>query len=369
MKTVAVFFGGKSNEREISVITGIYCANLLKSAYRVLPVYLDPSGGMLLAESGGVEDFRRQAEQKFRGAKRLAFVTGGLAPEGKPKKRIAVDCALNCCHGGMGEGGVLSALLEWFRIPSASPALAPSAVFLDKALSKFLLAGMGVPVLPSFALREREFAAGEWKERAARLGYPVIVKPCRLGSSIGIAVAKNEEALDEALRLAFRLDGAALVETYLEGKRDLNVAAYRAEERVVLSPVEEVFSAAPILTFGEKYEETGERQHELPARLPEGTAEKIAQTLACVYEQLDMCGIVRADFLLAPTGEVYFNELNTVPGTLAAYLFGESLTEARGLLVRLVEEGMRERPEKETVESGILSKPLFFGKNRSKMNI
>ncbi len=368
MRTVAVFFGGKSNEREISVITGMYCANLLKGRYSVLPVYLRPEGGLLLAEFG-VDEFRRAQESGFRGWKEFVFTRGGIASAKKPKKAVPIDCALNCCHGGDGEGGVLSALLRFYRIPSASPDMPASALFLDKVLAKDFLKGLGIPVLPSFAVREEEFFKGEWRERAAALGYPVIVKPSKLGSSVGISVAKTEEELEKALALSFKLDGAALVEKYLAGKRDLNIAAYRAEGKIVLSPIEEVFSSSPILTFGEKYEGTGERSHELPANLPEETAERIAHMLTCLYAHLSMRGVVRADFLLSEGGEVYFNELNTVPGTLATYLFGESLTEARALLSVLVEEGMKGEKEKETVESGILAKPVFWGKNGGKRHI
>ena len=366
MKTVAVFFGGKSNEREISVITGLYCANLLRGDHRVLPVYLDPDGGMLFGEDAfGVEEFRTEGGTP-KGLKRAVFTRGGIAETRKPKKTIPIDCALNCCHGGMGEGGVLSALLTWYGIPSASPDLATSALFLDKILAKDFLKGMQIPVVESFPLTESEFAAGGWRAQAEALGYPVIVKPCKLGSSVGISVAKNEEELNEALALAFRLDRAALVEKYLAGKRDLNIAAYRAGGEIVLSPIEEVFSGSPILTFGEKYEGEGERRHELPAKLPEETAEKIAQMLKCIYARLNIRGIVRADFLLSQEGEVYFNELNTVPGTLATYLFGESLTKTRALLNMLLEEGMRAEPEKLTLESGILSKPVFGAKNGAK---
>lgn len=364
MKTVALFFGGKSNEREISVITGMYCANLLRERYRVLPVYLRPEGGFLLADFFGIDEFRRAQESGFKGLKEIALVRGGIAPANRPKKRISVDCALNCCHGGAGEGGVLSALLAHYRIPSASPDMTVSALFLDKTLAKIFLKGMDIPVLPSFTLREE--VSSDWREQAEELGYPVIVKPPRLGSSVGISVARNEEELKKALALSFQLDGAALVEKYLSGKRDLNIAAYRTEGRIVLSPIEEVFSGSPILTFGEKYEGTGERRHELPARLPEGTAERIAHMLTCLYARLNMRGIVRADILLSEDGEIYFNELNTVPGTLATYLFGESLTEARALLTVLVEEGMKVEKERETVESGILSKPLFGAKKGAK---
>lgn len=368
MKTIAVFFGGRSNEREISVITGMYCANLLRERYRVLPVYLRPEGGMLLMEEGGVEDFRRAQENGFRSCTEVILTEGGMAPAKRPKKRTPIDCALNCCHGGMGEGGTLSAVLEWFQIPSASPDMTPSAVFLDKTYSKYLLKGMDIPVLPSFSLTEEEFAGDGWRAQAEALGYPAIVKPSKLGSSVGISVAQGEEELKKALSLAFRLDGAALIEKYLVGKRDLNIAAYRSEGQILLSPIEEVFSASPILTFGEKYEGAGERRHELPASLPQETAQKIADLLTCIYARFHMRGIVRADFLLSKEGDVYFNELNTVPGTLATYLFGESLTEARALLGILIEEGMRPTPEKEILQTGILSASVFgvkSGKRRT----
>ncbi len=371
METIAVFFGGKSNEREISIITGMYCVNLLRGERRVLPVYLDPAGGMLLGEEvRGVEEFRGGTPKSF---KPVVPVRGGLAPANKPKKRIEVGCALNCCHGGAGEGGVLSALLEWYGIPSASPGMAESAVFLDKVLSKAALKGMDIPVLPAFALREEAFfaegCAGGWRAEAAALGYPVVVKPSKLGSSVGISVAQTEEELEKALLRAFRLDESVLVEQYLKGKRDLNIAAYRRGEEIVLSPVEEVFSDSPILTFGEKYEGTGERRHELPARIPPETAASIADMLKRVYAQFGMRGIVRADFLLSASGEPYFNELNTVPGTLALYLFSDRLTEARDLLLRLLAEGKKRREEKATLQSGILSSAVFGGKNGLKRYI
>lgn len=360
MKTVAVFFGGRSNEREISVITGVYCVNLLREEYRVFPVYLRPEGGLLLMEDlSGVESFRLAQEKNFKGYAEIVLTAGGFARVKRPKRITPIDCALNCCHGGMGEGGTLSALLEWFRIPSASPDMTSSAVFLDKVCSKYLLKGMGIPVLPSFAVSQGEFNLGDWRESAGSLGYPLIVKPSRLGSSVGISVARDEAELEQALALAFTLDRSALVEKYLGGKRDLNIAAYRVKEQILCSPIEEVFSSSPILTFGEKYEGAGERRHELPAQLPEATAQKIEGTLREIYARFNMRGVVRADFLLSKEGEVYFNELNTVPGTLATYLFGESLTEARALLSLLVEEGTCALPEKQVLETGILSAPVF----------
>lgn len=359
MKTIAVFFGGRSNEHEISVITGVYAVNLLRNDFEVLPVYLPKTGGMKLFEKmRRVEDFRDLDEGKLRS---VTLRPGGLADERHKRRFVRIDCALNCCHGGFGEGGGLAALLDWNDIPSASPDMTSSAIFLDKVASKLCLKGL-VPVVDWEVIREGE-GRESVEEKIGRLKFPVIVKPPHLGSSIGVSVARSEEALEKSLALAFRLDGAALVEKYLAGKRDLNCAAYRDGGKIVLSPVEEVFSDSSILTFGEKYEGAGSRTSRLPADIPPATEEQIKEMLARVYETFHICGVVRGDFLLSGE-EVYFNELNTVPGTLATYLFGGSLSEARALLVTLVEEGMRRGLERrETVSSGILGSPVFGGKS------
>ena len=259
----------------------------------------------------------------------------------------------------MGEDGTLSALLAWHNIPSASPDAPVSAVFMNKRLSKIAARGMGLPVLPSLAVRE-----GEWKIEKAKtlskieeMGYPVVVKPCRLGSSIGVTVAHSPEELENALALAYRLDDDALIEAYLEGKRDVNCAAFRRGETYEFSPLEEVFSEQDILTFGEKYEGEPKRASQIPADLPAPVAEKIREIMQTLCENFAFCGVVRGDFLVAGE-EVYFNELNTVPGSLACYLFGKTLTESRNFLVSLVEEAAVPLP-KEVLISGILNENIF----------
>lgn len=356
MKTVAVFFGGKSNEHEISVITGMLAVGLLREIYRVLPVYLPRGGGMSLAQKArGVGDFRTEIAKKFPS---VTFTDGGLAYANKPKKKIALDCALNCCHGGSGEDGTLSALLDWYRIPSASPQTPVSAVFMDKALSKIAAKGLDIPVLPSFVVREEERASA--LERIKAFGYPVVMKPCKLGSSIGVTVAHDEREYTLALDLAFRLDDGVLVERYLTDKRDLNCAACRVGGECVLSPIEEVFSAEPILTFGEKYENAA-RASRIPAEIPEEAEQDICGIMRSICENFCVQGVVRGDFLYAD-GKVYFNELNTVPGSLALYLFGESLSFSRGFLQELIDTAMsHRRAEKETVQTGILESAVFSG--------
>lgn len=356
MKTVAVFFGGKSNEREISIITGTFAANLLKGAgYQIVPVYLGEDNAFYTSPDMMRVDFFRTYVPAAKHAAELR--TGRLVRAGKPKKTLAhIDCALVCCHGGMGEDGTLAALLRYYQIKSASPDVEVSAVFMDKTLSKIAADGLHIPVLPSFALREGESAEG-----AAALGFPVIVKPARLGSSIGIKIAQNQEELQKALEYAYRLDDTVLIERYLPDKRDINCAAYRKDGEIVVSECEEVFSQSDILTFSEKYEGGGERRSELPAHLDKKTADKIKDCVRKIYGAFGVRGVVRADFLVSGK-EVYFNELNTVPGSLACYLFGEKLTQSRAFLTGLIEDALRaESEEKATVCSGILNTAVFSG--------
>jgi len=359
MKTIAVFFGGNSNEREISVITGMMVTNLLRTTeHRILPVYLTQEGMLFAERASGVEDVIAP-KKPF---PPVVLIGRKLVLKDRPKRVLAeLDCALNCCHGGTGEDGTLSALLAWHGVPSASPDMQLSSAFMDKSIAKIVVRGLGIPVLPSETVWEEEWKndAPKIKERVKAFGYPVVIKPCRLGSSIGISVAHTEEELSAALQLAFKLDDSALIEQYLPDRRDLNCAAYRKNGELVLSPVEEVFSASDILTFREKYESETACRSELPARIPQEITETVQRALTEIYTAFHAVGVVRADFLLSGQN-VYFNELNTVPGSLAYYLFSESLTNARTFLLDLI-DGACLPSQKPPIVTGILSRTQFGG--------
>ncbi|MDE6411609.1 MAG: ATP-grasp domain-containing protein [Clostridia bacterium] len=356
-QNVAVFFGGKSNEHDISIITGIYAVNLLRGAgYQVIPVYLPREGGMCFADAECVKDIT-EGKKKFVPA---YLFEGGLWSVKKKKELFSIDAALNCCHGGAGEDGTLSALLKWNTIPFASPDTAVSSVFMDKWLGKIAARGLNIPTARAVCVKEGESVPLEEVG-----GFPVIVKPVTLGSSIGIKIAHNDEELENALEYAFRLDNAVLVEEYFSGKRDINCAAYRRGGEVVTSPLEEVFSNEAILSFHEKYEQAA-KQSQLPAELAPELTEEIKGYTAKIYESFSCKGVVRADFLIAD-GKAYFNELNTVPGSLSCYLFGESLSDAREFLSSLVEEVLQSKTEeKEIIHTSVLDSAVFAGGKGSK---
>lgn len=329
---VAVIFGGISNENEISVITGTMACNVLKKGGKsVLPVYLTRGGKMLAGEE--LADISRFKGEGYQSAAEAAVVNGGVClfgKRGKIKRRVQVKCVLNCCHGGSGEGGGVAGLCAVNNLPLASAGLFESAACLDKYFTKILLKGLGVNALPYVYLRDMQGATA-----AEELGYPVIVKPCTLGSSIGIVRANNGQELHAALSAAFAYDSGVLVEKYVENRREINCAAYYDKGDVVTSDCEEVFGTGALLSFDDKYAGGGKRT--FPADLPPSVAREIKRTTATVYAALNMRGIVRFDYLLSGK-QVYLSEVNTVPGSLSYYLLSAGFADFYKVLCAVIDQ-------------------------------
>lgn len=355
---LAVFFGGESFEHEISVLTGVFVLNVLKGAYDLLPVYIDMQGDFFTSPKMFSAESFTEKKVKFT---RILFARNKVYRFGKTGKALAeIDCALNCCHGGAGEGGGISALMDLYGIPLASPGVPQSGVFIDKTLTKPLVAGMGIPSLPYTVLFDSDFERSEEEECeriVQKIGLPLILKPARLGSSIGIKIAHSREELQRKIKEAFSFDRVLLAEEYLPDKRDINCAAYRERGKIVVSECEEAFSSEEILSFREKYLDNGgkSRRVNFPADIPQEAAADIRAWTERLYRELHFSGIVRADFLLSGN-RVYFNEMNTVPGSLAYYLFSSRVSDARKLFIRLIEDTMSEAKRKTTVKkTNILS--------------
>lgn len=347
---IAVIFGGVSSENEVSVITGTMVANVLKRGGKsVLPVYIDHGGNMKAGEElADVTAFRHGESLK---ALPCAMANGGfvLFKGAKPKRFVSVECIINCCHGGCGEGGAAAGAALLNNIPFASASLFESAAFMDKYYTKLVLSSLGVNVAKYAYSRDINGAI----EGARALGYPVIVKPATLGSSIGVAKAENEEELIGALETAFELDGGVLIEEYFKNRREINCAAYLSGKGVVISPCEEVYSSSEILTYDDKYSGGGERKFPV-----DGESEKEVQGIVKkVYEALGMRGIVRFDFIDAE-GQVYLSEINTVPGSLSQYLLSDSYKDFYKVLcdcVEQAEQDFADRCGRRIISTGILN--------------
>ncbi len=373
MRKVAVVFGGRSCENEISILTGVFVLNLLdREKYIPIPVYIHTDGGIYTSpQMTDLEVFKDRKRACF---DRAFLSEGNLhvlnGKKNKIKRVEKIDAAINCCHGGLGEGGGVSALMEWNKIPFASPDLASSSVFMDKCLTKTVLQGLGVPIVDYIRVNEEDYekrGAFLLKRIEARLKYPVVVKPAHLGSSIGISVARNETEVKMAIEAAFRLDNRVLIEKYLEKKQDINCAAYSINGQIYVSEPETAFGEG-LYSFEDKYikrasdgvlrkgESRGKNKNEGGRyALNKDTCEKIRAYTRTVYKRMNLNGVVRMDFLVSE-GETYLCEVNTVPGSLAYYLFCDRITDARSFFSDLIEEAVRQsaKREKKIIKTGIL---------------
>ena len=351
-KNIAVIFGGKSNENEVSVITGTMASNVLKSGGNtVIPLYMSRRGELFCGEELlDVTNYKDGAKVKFT---RALIGKGGvylLNKRGKTKKFLKVDVALNCCHGGTGEGGGVCGLFALNDIPLASAGMFESAVFMDKYFTKLILRSLGVKYAKYVYLRDSSELL-----TAEKLGYPLIVKPAKLGSSIGIELAENREELQTAVESAFLYDDGVICEKYIEGRREINCAVYFSNGKAVTSECEESQATGDILSFDDKY--SGGGKSVLPAHIPEAIALKIKKTASSVYTRLNMRGIVRFDFLLSGE-EIYLSEINTVPGSLSYYLLSSGFKQFYPVLQAVIaqaEEDYKNASKKIILKTGILN--------------
>ena len=285
-------------------------------------------------------DYSKLYQCSFIPGKNQLVLTKGIK-----RKTVEIHCAINCMHGRYGEDGTLVGMLRLCNIPFVSPDLFASALSIDKDLTKVVMDGIGVKTAPYVRIKRSDFFKKSQtfiKFVAKRIGFPCIVKPSRLGSSIGIEKVDNEEKLFGAICQAFNYDDKIICEPYLPNARDLNCAVYKVGDKIRLSEIEEAMKKSEILSFADKYG-GGEKAVGCDRRkavdLPADIVEQIKKYCKDVYRKLDFSSIVRFDFLLS-NGCVYLNEINAVPGSLAYYLFCNKMEEFSELITQLVNDAV-----------------------------
>lgn len=328
MKNIAIFYGGRSYEHDISIITAIQVMTYIDSKkYRIIPVYM--KDGMLFSlknpqKFGSYIDFSK--------AKRFEFADNGLK---FGLKKIHIDCALLCTHGGEGENGILQAILEYYRIPHTTSDSSMSAVGMNKLISKAVFNAMNVDTVPG--------ASGDDSEAITKLGYPLIVKPVSLGSSIGIEIAHNKKELTDAILVSKHFDENLLIEKALEKRIELNCAAVKCKDCIIISAIEKPVTWREYLSFTDKYNTSGKEraEKELPAKITAELKEKIENTTRKIYKAMNLFGVVRMDYLYSiDEKKLYINEINTIPGSLSYYLFSEIGLTFTKLIDLLIDEGI-----------------------------
>ena len=367
---LGVIFGSRSCEREVAIISAVQLMNHVDSEqYDVIPVYISEQGvwytGSALRK---IETFRHfspdapgveQVELDMTaGSGALLATRPGKGLFGHPSRVMVarLEVCVVVMHGLNGEDGTLQGMLELANLPYTSTGVAGSAIGMDKIMMKQFFRGAGLPVLPG-----AWFTRSRWEkkreqvldEAEAQLGYPVFVKPANLGSSIGVSRADDREGLADSLDLAFDYDRRVLVEKGLDRPIDLNCSVLGYDDEVEASPIEMPISAEKFLDFKEKYLASGGSKgmaslhRVLPAPIPEELRDSI-QRLSCdIFRMLDCKGVVRIDYMWdRETENVYITEINTIPGSLAFYLWENAGVKYQTLIDRMVRCARRAHEDK-----------------------
>ena len=339
MKNIAVFYGGKSVEHDISVITAMQAMVNLGNNYNVYPVYIKPDGTFITADNLMSAETYLDFANNVKNSRVVSFLLGlpcmQILKNGRVKKQINIDCALLCNHGHGGEDGSLQGLLELCEIPYTSCSVPSSAITMDKHLTKVLLeqAHIDTPAYVHFNRCEYEANKQRFlKEIIKRLNFPCIIKPAKLGSSVGISICENDDMLEEEITSAFMYDDKILVENFVSNAREFCCAVFKIGNDNLISNVQEV-KKNKIFTFEEKYLSRSERT---TSKISKDLEKRIKEYSEQSYNVLECNGIVRVDFLYnEKQDQLYVNEVNSIPGSLAFNLFNTSFTD---LLSTLIEE-------------------------------
>jgi len=331
MKRIGVFFGGKSCEHEVSVITALQAMAELEYEYDVYPVYLTESGWYTGEELKCAESYKRFDEKKhvrviLDGNKLVAYGKFGFL-----KIAGEIDVAYLCMHGGLGESGGLAGLLEINGVPYTSADVLSSAICMDKEIFKIVAKEKGFRVVRGISVRKRDFEVNceaICEKIYAKLGDNIIVKPADMGSSVGVNAPKNTDELKDALGLVFCYSSKALVEEKIAPMIELNCAAVRVGKSIIVSAIEKPNkNRGDILTYKDKYltkSKDRKDEREIPAVIPKQLASKIRKTTQKLYEEFDLSGVVRVDFMYKEESrEIFVNEINTIPGSMSGNLFEE----------------------------------------------
>lgn len=354
VNNIAIFFGGQSTEHDISILSALQVLNAInKQKYNIFPIYISKSGKWFYSESFTcLENLRNFNEKKYKEvfikpADNILYYTKGFF-----KKVAGIDCALVVMHGKNGEDGVLQGVLEMSNIPYTSSGVTSLAVTLDKSKMKEVFLSNNFPIVKHKVITSIE------QSSKIELSYPVVVKPNCLGSSIGISLCKNKKELISALDVAFKFDKKVIIEECVKNLIEYNCAAYGFGDKVVVSKIERPLTNSEILSFEEKYVSKGKSKarskREIPAKIEIGLKTQIENLTAKAFKCFDCAGVIRCDFLY--DGEnLFINEVNSIPGSLAYYLFDKPFSN---LIDNLIEIAVLKQEEKGKVLSSFESSVL-----------
>lgn len=390
--TVAVLFGGKSVEHEISVISAVQAMGYLdKEKYELVPVYITKAGKMYTGEKLTAIENYKNTKALLADCRQVVLTNleGRCVLLPYPmklgyKKHIKpIDVAMPIVHGTNVEDGALQGFLKTLDVPFTGCDVLSSAVGMDKHVMKLVFQDAGIPVLPCKCLMKRDYFSDESAMTAAvesEFAYPVIVKPVNLGSSVGISKAKNREELVEALDLAFRFAPKVLVERAITSLREINCSVLGDVYEAEASECEEPLNATDILSYEDKYMSGGKGSkgsgmaslaRKIPADLSPELREEIRTMAVRGFQALGCSGVSRIDFMIdTAENKVYLNEINTIPGSLSFYLWKPVGVDYPALLDRMIRLALKRAREEGEItysfDTGVLESCSFGGSKGAK---
>jgi len=322
-----IIFGGKSFEHEISIVSAITLSNKLHLDIKF--IFLDKDREFYLIDKNNMKSnyfsSYKYKEQKQIFLKHNSFYQDGFLKE----KKIDIDIVINLVHGRDGEDGKLASLFEFFHIPFIGPRVDASVISFDKQLTKAYAKEIGVKTLEYQVIsREKEFNLN--------LKFPIIIKPLRLGSSIGVSVVKEQKDLEYALDVAYEFDQEILIEPFIKDVNEFNLAGFYADERFYFSIIEKP-EKKEFLDFEKKYLDFSRVAEIKEANIGEDLKQKIKDSFKKIYSKMFEGALVRCDFFVI-NNEVYLNEINPIPGSMANYLFDDFEQKLQKLAQHLPKE-------------------------------
>ena len=364
-------FGGKTVEHEVSVISGIQALKSMDTdKYEVIPVYMTKENDMYTgADVGKIESYR-DIPALLKRSQRVIMVNDGGRVQLVPypakmfggQKPLAIDIAFPVVHGTNVEDGALQGYLKTVGIPFVGPDVTSSAISMDKFITKAVLKEAGVPVLDAkvYTMADYEYPEKIADDIEKTFGYPVIIKPVNLGSSVGIGVAKSRDELIDAIDDAFRYAARVMAEHAISKLREINCSVLGDENEALASECEEPLTSGEILSYEDKYVNSGGKKggskggsgskgagmanlsRKIPAELSPEKREEIRELAVKSFKALGCCGVSRIDFMIdEEEDKLYFNEINPIPGSLSFYLWEPVGVPYKELLDRMIQLALK----------------------------
>lgn len=375
---VGVIFGGETVEHEVSIISAVQAMGFMDTEkYEIIPIYIGKDRiwytGSMLKELDVYKDFN----ELKRYAKRCVLFKKGdsfyLQSLGAFKRIITeIDIAFPIVHGNNIEDGSIAGFLDTIGIPYVGPHILGAAMGQDKVVMKQVMKADDIPIVPYTWFYDTEYLTykEDVKKEIEKIGYPVIVKPATLGSSVGITVVKDASKIEEAIAEAANYDMKIIVEKMVENLVEVNCSVLGNYESQETSVLEEVISGDEFLTYADKYIGNGKGKLKgklsgnrkvpasgskgmlaldriIPARLDKKTTEEVQNLAKKTFRSLNLSGVCRVDFLIdKKKNKIYVNEPNTIPGCLSFYLWSPAGKEYGSLLDDLITLAIKEYKRK-----------------------